>query len=76
MDLDNLRIALRKACICALRDDPQIACSIRGSLKSKGAKHGFGQTMDSSWINGPTAACMALLLCTHVHGKEIINVVQ
>ena len=28
------------------------------------------------WINGATAACMALLLCTHAHGKDIINVVQ
>ena len=74
MDFDNLRIALRKARICALHDDPRIVCSIRGSRKSKGVKHGFGQTMDSSWKILYTVIGSMVLLprawrCYYVHSR-------
>ena len=44
-------------------------------LKNLGTRHhrGISTYMCFDWINGPTAACMALLLCTHEHGKEIIS---
>ena len=72
--MDNPRIALRKAWICALRDDLRIACSIHGSHKSKGAKHGFGQTMDSSWKILYTVIGSMVLLprawrCYYVHTR-------
>ena len=90
MDLDNPWIALRKARIRALHDDPRIACSIHGSCKSKGTKHGFGQSMDLAkpWIRvgryyilllDQWSYCRvhgAATMYTHAHGKEIINVVQ
>ena len=45
MEQDNPWIALLKAWIRALRDDPWIACPIHGS-RNEGTKHGSGQTMD------------------------------
>ena len=74
MDLGNPQIALRKVWICALCDNPRIACSIRGSCKSKGVKHGFGQTMDSSYKILYTAIGSMVLLpcarrCYYVHTR-------
>ena len=46
MDFRNPWIALRKAWIHALYDDPLIACSIHGLHSVKGAKLGFAQNMD------------------------------
>ena len=46
MDLRNPWIALRKAWIHALYDDPWIACSIHGLRSAKGAKLGIVQNMD------------------------------
>jgi len=46
MDSGNPRIALRKAWIHAMRNNPWIARSIRGSRKAKGAKYGFE---DNPW---------------------------
>ena len=80
MDSDSpLQITLHNTWIRALRDNPQIACSICGSHKPKGAKHGFDQTIDWSWkiLRMYTVSGMVLLphawRCYYVYmhmGKE------
>ena len=51
MDLHNPWIALRKAWIHVLYNDPWIACSIHGLHSAKGAKLGFAQ------MDQPTVHC-------------------
>ena len=48
----NPWIALLKAWICALCDNPRIVRSIRGS-RNEGAKYGSSQTMDLRSLESP-----------------------